>query len=1374
VLERDPLGVRRQALGVLLHALRLTPYGFLLVILLAGTAEAQTLSDYTAVPPFLKNQASPDILFIVDNSGSMQCPAYDSDFDEDGTANSADTTPGAENDGVAANDFNPSTTYYGYFDSTKTYIYQSSGTERFEEQTCTITTGGTCWSGNFLNWLTMRRVDVVKKVLTGGQTKNDGSANEFDLIGHNTSGSSYCEQFEKRFTGATLVSPFANTVGYKMKNGEAKFEVTSTPGGGSGLGDFKVRIKNATDPQGIIQKQKSKARVGLMFFQTDNEGGKVISPISSPGANTTTIVDSIRTMEAKTATPLGEALLTAREYFKQATQPYHTSDYTIGVGTSADPFWFTELSPAQFVKCCQANVVLLTDGQPCNDLTIVNPLLDSLVQVNDCGGVLAGAGKLDDIAFTAHTTDLRSDAALTGTQVINLYTVGMFGQGGALLKSAAAYGGFDRSQGATAPSPTPPTTSAGFPFQVGTVKNWDANADGQPDNYFDAQDGDQLANALDTITSKITEATSGTGATVASNTSGAGLSTQALFFPTMDDRSGTGTVIKWAGSLQAFFVDAFGNLREDNGSDARLVLKNSDRIMRIVQDVTTRQLNAQLFADVDGNGQADSSTPVSTVPIADAPALWDAGKRLALTDPQSRRILLWADGTGGGTFDGIVQSGERIALTKGSAYVSTDADVVALQPYVCWKTGCTATETASILNYIRGQAVTNWRNRNVTVSGQVKPWKLGDIVNSTPQVVGAPAERFDVIYGDSTYQTFFKRYKNRRTVAYVGANDGMLHAFNSGFANQGDDTGTTNQEEALFFTNSATPNGRGASLGDELFGFIPHELLPHLAWLTCETTGGASACAGSAYNHVYYVDLKPRVTDMRIFTAEAACGSDPTSSGCIHPNGWGTVLIIGMRLGGGSITVSIGGTKRTFRSAYVVLDITNPEDDGASGSYGKILFSFNDSANALTVNKNPMDFSGTGLGFTTSYPAVVRIANSQADKKGNATWFLAFGTGPDKFDYTSTLTGQLMVIKTSDCLTTACLPQRFDPKPNNEDGYTGDVLAVDVDLEYQVDALYFGQICFTNPSEKCSKTDATRFRGDFFRVTTANALTPSSWGISNPPGRAGSKVFEPGVGKPILARPSATMDNAGIFWVFFGTGKFVTLTDVTTSTQQSFYGIKDPCWNASCQTTFTDIWNDVDTTKVFTDSTVSSSPTGAATFGTLLVQMGNKQGWSLKLTCPKNPFAASDDETVLAQSEDVTTCRERAISQPVILGGMLLFSTFNPNGDTCDPSGFGRLYALSYNTGTAYKETSVGTFSEAGKTRTKSMISMGQGVPSSPSVHVGAQGSGASGDVASDGGCQSRLSVVSQSSSGGVTRVCGQTAGVTWSKFLTWRDARGL
>ena len=70
----------------------------------------------------------------------------------------------------------PTFSYYGYFDPTKCYAYES-GT--FVPKTFAVDRGCNAagstarWSGNFLNWATMTRIDVVRKMLYGGYRSVD-------------------------------------------------------------------------------------------------------------------------------------------------------------------------------------------------------------------------------------------------------------------------------------------------------------------------------------------------------------------------------------------------------------------------------------------------------------------------------------------------------------------------------------------------------------------------------------------------------------------------------------------------------------------------------------------------------------------------------------------------------------------------------------------------------------------------------------------------------------------------------------------------------------------------------------------------------------------------------------------------------------------------------------------------------------------------------------------------------------------------------------------------------------------------------------------------------------------------------------------------
>ena len=86
------------------------------------------------------------------------------------------------------------------------------------------------------------------------------------------------------------------------------------------------------------------------------------------------------------------------------------------------------------------------------------------------------------------------------------------------------------------------------------------------------------------------------------------------------------------------------------------------------------------------------------------------------------------------------------------------------------------------------------------------------------------------------------------------------------------------------------------------------------------------------------MDLKPKVVDAKIFTPDAT-----------HPNGWGTLLICGMNMGGPAVTVTdaaFSGGAKSFSSSYVVLDITDPSQPPT-----------------LLWEK-----SFSGMGYSTNYP----------------------------------------------------------------------------------------------------------------------------------------------------------------------------------------------------------------------------------------------------------------------------------------------------------------------------------------------------------------------------------------------------------------------
>lgn len=136
-----------------------TGLGFaVLSVLFSSSAQALSLAQ---APLFLVTSAEPLVMLNMSNDHQLFYKAYDdwSDINSDGVQ---DIT--YDNDIV----------YYGYFDSYKCYSY-SGGV--FVPQAVTSTkycdTVAGDWSGNFLNWATMSRIDVVRKILYGGYRSTD-------------------------------------------------------------------------------------------------------------------------------------------------------------------------------------------------------------------------------------------------------------------------------------------------------------------------------------------------------------------------------------------------------------------------------------------------------------------------------------------------------------------------------------------------------------------------------------------------------------------------------------------------------------------------------------------------------------------------------------------------------------------------------------------------------------------------------------------------------------------------------------------------------------------------------------------------------------------------------------------------------------------------------------------------------------------------------------------------------------------------------------------------------------------------------------------------------------------------------------------------
>lgn len=192
--------------------------------------------------------------------------------------------------------------------------------------------------------------------------------------------------------------------------------------------------------------------------------------------------------------------------------------------------------------------------------------------------------------------------------------------------------------------------------------------------------------------------------------------------------------------------------------------------------------------------------------------LWSARAKLDARSWEGRNITI-ANAAGNGLQKlAWTSAGNHTQSGSLAHYLKNDPDKV--------ESPCNSVSCAQKrLNFIRGD-----RSDENDLLRQRKS-VLGDFVSSRPASVRGA--RYLVGYANSierntAYGAFEKEQEDRAPHIYVGANDGMLHAFN-------------------------------AKTGEETFAFVPTAVFPNLHRLT-----------GKTYGHHFYVDGSPVVADVYI------------------------------------------------------------------------------------------------------------------------------------------------------------------------------------------------------------------------------------------------------------------------------------------------------------------------------------------------------------------------------------------------------------------------------------------------------------------------------------------------------------------------------
>ncbi|WP_202841083.1 pilus assembly protein [Luteimonas saliphila] len=453
----------------------------------------------------------------------------------------------------------------------------------------------------------------------------------------------------------------------------------------------------------------------------------------------------------------------------------------------------------------------------------------SVYELNTPAGVSAGG-----CVGATGTAPCNQGLGLSATRT---FTPGVAGGGGTQLKDplwyAAKYG-----------SPTPTA--------------WDANGDGDPDNYFLVTNPlnlrAQMSRAFDNIANYSIDSGS-------QSLSGArvGSSSFTLLPSFRRDRQGK----DWSGNLVATAVNRDGTLATAElwNAQARLPAHGARNIRTVIQPGANA--NGVEFLGNNANLGGDDATRLA---------------RLGITGPLA-----------------------SLPNAYGAVYTAE-----------------------AIVDYLRGDQSREAGRPGVGNTLRARTSVLGDIVNSEP-IIASP--RSDFGYDSYSagmfdgYDDYLVAKQSRPTVVYVGANDGMLHAFNG---------------NTVPCSGNPTVACAGSGAGDELFAFIPQESLRRM---------GELPLPDSLYEHRYYVDGQVTVTDAK------------------QGGNWKTVLVGTMGGGGRSVFALDVSNPSGFGNGDVLWELNSSVDQDIGNVYGRPLL--------LPLENNRWGvLFGNGYGGNTSDPSL--------------------------------------------------------------------------------------------------------------------------------------------------------------------------------------------------------------------------------------------------------------------------------------------------------------------------------------------------------------------------------------------------------------------
>jgi hypothetical protein len=546
---------------------------------------------------------------------------------------------------------------------------------------------------------------------------------------------------------------------------------------------------------------------------------------------------------------------------------------------------------------------------------------------------------------------------------------------------------------------------------------------------------------------------------------------------------------------------------------------------------------------------------------------------------------------------------------------------------------------------------------------------IGDIINSTPIVVGAPP--FYYMFDD--YLDFRASKSTRNSIIYIGANDGSLHAFD-------------------------------LNTGREKWAFVPKSMHDKLNLAGLDSS--FDQC-DLGYCHQYYVDGSPQAGD--IF-ANFGIGNE-----------WRTILVTGLREGGESyfaLDVTAGGAdfdagtptkflweftddelgetwNETAIDRVAVAQATKPDvlTDPLEKKWGVFFgsgYSKTDQSTKIAYlygieAHDAGDLWKDSVGNTTSrvmiegaLVEVLKVTNYPNDdpskwfadgeyvkgvtsgataKVVSVNWFSLDKARIVLTNRSGTFTSDEQITGLSNTNHQADLIGNVMTEPGP---YLNDALSspLTVDMAYPLPAVraddYIADRIYTG-----------NLYGDMFRVINIGKgqvpVVEKFFSMKN---------VAPNI-NPIRAKADMAYTRfGGEIWVYFGTGIYEQQIDKTNNDTQYFFGLRDDLTGRSytgqddpdlAQLTAEFTTTQIEGQDVIVRTVTGSNPMIDTDFDLI---PDRHKSWRMKL----GPGA---------------TGSERVIVKPLAIEGIVFFTTFVPDADVCEGAGDTWVFALDYKSGLA-------------------------------------------------------------------------------------------